>query len=109
MVSAQIKTMSADDVELAMTWAANEGWNPGLNDAAAFQLADPTGFLSLNLKTSALQLSQQFVMVKILALLVVYCAPIFSRRGLWLGDMERRHAASGRANHWFGWGDFSAR
>jgi len=44
MVSARIKTMSADDVELAMTWAANEGWNPGLNDAIAFQLADPTGF-----------------------------------------------------------------
>ena len=44
MVSAQIKTMSAEDVEMAVTWAANEGWNPGLSDASLFRVADPTGF-----------------------------------------------------------------
>ena len=29
----------------SLDWAATEGWNPGLDDAAAFQAADPDGFL----------------------------------------------------------------
>ena len=28
-------------------WAAREGWNPGVHDAAAFWLSDPEGFLAL--------------------------------------------------------------
>ena len=30
---------------MAVDWAAAEGWNPGLADAACFALADPQGFL----------------------------------------------------------------
>ncbi|KAA5609228.1 GNAT family N-acetyltransferase [Rhodovastum atsumiense] len=33
------------EVDLALGWAAEEGWNPGLGDAAAFRIADPQGFL----------------------------------------------------------------
>lgn len=33
------------EVELAIEWAAREGWNPGLHDAACFHAADPDGFL----------------------------------------------------------------
>lgn len=40
-----IRTMSRHDVELALDWAATEGWNPGLGDATPFQVADPKGFL----------------------------------------------------------------
>lgn len=40
-----IRTMSRTDVELALDWAAAEGWNPGLGDATPFQVADPNGFL----------------------------------------------------------------
>lgn len=40
-----IDTMSRDDLNVALDWAAAEGWNPGLHDAAAFHAADPTGFL----------------------------------------------------------------
>jgi GNAT superfamily N-acetyltransferase len=36
--------MSAEDVALAVEWAAQEGWNPGLHDAACFRAADPDGF-----------------------------------------------------------------
>ena len=36
--------MSLPDVELAIDWAAKEGWNPGLNDAACFYAIDPNGF-----------------------------------------------------------------
>ncbi len=39
------RTMSRQEVELALGWAAAEGWNPGLGDATPFQVADPAGFL----------------------------------------------------------------
>ena len=40
-----IKTMSRSDVDLAVDWAAGEGWNPGLHDADSFYAVDPDGFL----------------------------------------------------------------
>lgn len=45
-----IRTMQLSDIELALDWAAREGWNPGLHDAICFAAADPEGFLvgSLN-------------------------------------------------------------
>lgn len=39
-----IRQMTKDDVVLALDWAAQEGWNPGLNDAACFYETDPNGF-----------------------------------------------------------------
>lgn len=32
------------EIGLILDWAAEEGWNPGLDDAAAFHAADPEGF-----------------------------------------------------------------
>ena len=40
----KIRTMSRKDLDLAVDWAANEGWNPGLYDAESFYAADPLGF-----------------------------------------------------------------
>ncbi len=40
-----IRRMTAADLELALSWAEAEGWNPGVADAAAFRAADPEGFL----------------------------------------------------------------
>jgi hypothetical protein len=40
-----IKPMSVDDLRLTLSWAAAEGWNPGVDDAEAFFAADPGGFL----------------------------------------------------------------
>lgn len=37
--------MRREDLALALDWAAAEGWNPGLDDAACFFAADPGGFL----------------------------------------------------------------
>ncbi|MBN3763446.1 GNAT family N-acetyltransferase [Burkholderia sp. Ac-20365] len=39
-----VRTMNADEVNLAIEWAAREGWNPGLYDAHCFRSADPDGF-----------------------------------------------------------------
>ena len=40
-----IKIMSRKEVDIAIEWAAKEGWNPGLHDADSYHLADPNGFL----------------------------------------------------------------
>ena len=40
-----IKTMSRREIDIAIEWAAEEGWNPGLHDADCYFTADPNGFL----------------------------------------------------------------
>jgi ribosomal protein S18 acetylase RimI-like enzyme len=37
--------MRPQEIALALDWAAAEGWNPGLADAACFASVDPDGFL----------------------------------------------------------------
>lgn len=39
-----IRRMDKEDVGLAMEWAAQEGWNPGLTDGDCFYVTDPEGF-----------------------------------------------------------------
>ncbi|MCC8404576.1 GNAT family N-acetyltransferase [Paraburkholderia sp. MMS20-SJTN17] len=39
-----VRNMSSSEVDLAIEWAAAEGWNPGLADAQCFWTADPNGF-----------------------------------------------------------------
>lgn len=41
-----VRRLSAAEVHLALDWARQEGWNPGLDDAACFYAADPDGFLT---------------------------------------------------------------
>lgn len=36
--------MSRNELELALQWAAEEGWNPGLSDAECFYPVDSTGY-----------------------------------------------------------------
>jgi GNAT superfamily N-acetyltransferase len=40
----RIRTMRPDDMALAVAWAAAEGWNPGVADAACFSTVDREGF-----------------------------------------------------------------
>lgn len=40
-----IRAMRPDEIAIAIDWAAAEGWNPGLNDAASFAAVDRRGFL----------------------------------------------------------------
>ena len=40
-----IRQMNRAEVNLAIEWAAIEGWNPGLHDAKCFHATDPEGFL----------------------------------------------------------------
>jgi len=41
----KVRTMGRTDLELALSWAADEGWNPGRYDATPFHVTDPEGFL----------------------------------------------------------------
>lgn len=40
-----IRPLALAEVKQLLSWAKDEGWNPGLDDAAAFHAADPDGFL----------------------------------------------------------------
>jgi hypothetical protein len=39
-----LRRMAQADLSLALEWAADEGWNPGLHDAHCFYAADSRGF-----------------------------------------------------------------
>jgi hypothetical protein len=41
----RIRAMRCEEISIAVDWAAGEGWNPGLGDAACFNTVDPQGFL----------------------------------------------------------------
>jgi hypothetical protein len=41
----EIRVMRRSELDVAIGWAAQEGWNPGLADAECFQATDPNGFL----------------------------------------------------------------
>ena len=40
-----IRCMTRPEIDLCVSWAAAEGWNPGLYDADAFYAAESEGFL----------------------------------------------------------------
>ena len=39
-----IRAMTRDEINIAIDWAAVEGWNPGMHDADSFYAADPNGY-----------------------------------------------------------------
>jgi ribosomal protein S18 acetylase RimI-like enzyme len=41
----QIRPMTRAEMDLALDWAADEGWNPGVDDAECFRQADEGGFI----------------------------------------------------------------
>jgi len=46
-IPARIRQMTRAEADIAIAWAAEEGWNPGLHDADAFYQTDPGGFFSV--------------------------------------------------------------
>ncbi len=44
MSAPAFRPLRREELDLALSWAAQEGWNPGLHDAEAFWQADPEGF-----------------------------------------------------------------
>jgi hypothetical protein len=86
--------MTPDDVRLALDWAAAEGWNPGLDDAAAFRAADPGGFLIARVEGVPAAVISVVRYGDAFGFLGLYiAAPRFRRRGigwaLWQAGMAR--------------------
>lgn len=44
-----IKQMTLQEVSVAIEWARQEGWNPGIHDAECFYYTDPNGFFAAKL------------------------------------------------------------
>src|SRR4051812_12240896 len=44
MSDLQIRNLRPEEISIAIDWAAAEGWNPGLADAACFAIPDTQGF-----------------------------------------------------------------
>jgi GNAT superfamily N-acetyltransferase len=40
----EIHALTREELDVAVQWAADEGWNPGLHDADAYYACDPNGF-----------------------------------------------------------------
>jgi len=79
-----IRVMTPEDLNVVLQWAADEGWNPGLDDATAFHAADPAGFL---IKEVAGEL--------VAAISVVNHDPDFAFLGLYLCKPEFRGQGHG--------------
>lgn len=43
----KIRQATRKELDIAVKWAAKEGWNPGLHDAGVFWKTDPKGFYVL--------------------------------------------------------------
>ena len=44
MAAFETRVLSPAEIGIALDWAADEGWNPGINDAACFASVDSRGF-----------------------------------------------------------------
>ena len=82
-MATEIERLSRSGVNMLLDWAAAEGWNPGLDDAAPFQAADPEGFLILRVDgqpAAAVSVVRHDADIAFLGLFI--CAPEFRGRGL---------------------------
>ncbi|NUS19820.1 MAG: GNAT family N-acetyltransferase [Mesorhizobium sp.] len=81
-----IRTLTASEVETLVDWAPEEGWNPGLGDAAALRIADPEGFIGA------------FVGGEMVAgISAVAYGPDFGFIGLYICRPDRRGEGHGKA------------
>ncbi|MEP4198768.1 MAG: GNAT family N-acetyltransferase [Aliishimia sp.] len=79
-----IRAMTLNDLKVVLQWAADEGWNPGLDDAHAFHASDPSGFLIKTVEDEP-----------VAAISVVNHTPEFAFLGLYLCKPEFRGQGHG--------------
>lgn len=94
-----IRTMTADDVALAVNWAGKEGWNPGLNDASTFYHADPSGFFVGELDDQIIAVGSAVIYDDQFAFCGLYIvAPEYRGKGYGLALTKHRLAHCGDRN-----------
>ncbi|MCA0921160.1 GNAT family N-acetyltransferase [Pseudooceanicola nanhaiensis] len=83
MTAPLYRTASAAEVGLMLEWAAEEGWNPGADDAAAFHAADPQGFFVAEIRGIPVAAISVVVHSETMAFLGLYlCRPEYRGRGI---------------------------
>ena len=81
-----VRRLTLGEVEELIDWAAAEGWNPGLNDAAAFYATDADGFMGA------------FVDGEMVAgIAAVAYGPSYGFVGLYISRQDRRGRGYGKA------------
>ena len=89
----EIKTANLAEIKTMVSWAAAEGWNPGLNDAECYALADKQGFL-VGYQNSEMVAAISAIKYQDFAFIGFYMVkPAF--RGKGLGWQIWQHAMSG--------------
>lgn len=87
----KLRTMTADELALVLDWAAEEGWNPGLEDVAPFHAADPEGFFVAEVDGAPVAAISVVNHSESFAFLGLYiCRP--AHRGLGVGHALWKHA-----------------
>lgn len=77
------RTATLPEVEQILDWAADEGWNPGRDDAAAFYAADPQGFFVAEVDRQPVAAISVVNHSESYAFLGLYlCRPAFRDRGI---------------------------
>jgi len=86
-----LRTATLDDVARMLDWAAQEGWNPGMEDAAAFHSADSKGFFVADVDGQMVAAISVVNHSDVFAFLGLYiCLPDF--RGQGVGVALWKHA-----------------
>ncbi len=97
MSIAEYRTATLSEIQLMLEWAALEGWNPGREDAAAFQAADPNGFFVAILDGQAIAAISVVNHSDGFAFLGLYiCKPEYRGKGIGFGlwNYALNHAGS---------------
>ncbi len=90
----EIREMQPQELELAMSWAVDEGWNPGKHDHLAYYQQDPAGFLVLHLSgqpigsISMVRHSNTFAFIGLFIVLPEYRSQGFGKM-LWNEALKR--------------------
>jgi len=91
-----LRTASLDDVTQMLNWAAEEGWNPGLDDAVAFHAADSNGFFVADVDGQMVAAISVVNHSDVFAFLGLYiCHPEFRGQGIGLALWEHALRHSG--------------
>lgn len=95
MTVTSIDTLNEAQVQEILQWAADEGWNPGIDDAAAFYKSDPGGFFGISIEgelQACVSIVRQNTTCAFLGLYI--CLP--SYRGQGVGYSVWQHAMNER-------------
>ncbi|KAM3101140.1 GNAT family N-acetyltransferase [Phormidesmis sp. 146-12] len=103
----KVRSMSLADVQLALDWAALEGWNPGLEDAIAFYAADPAGFLKAEINGEMIGCISAVCYDRTFAFIGLYIVkPEWRKRGygqqIWQAAWQQLSTRLEPSQHWIG-------